>query len=547
VTVAGLSTSDIVAEMLSDHARAFGDRPFLVDDVGSHSYAEVDDLADRHADAYAGLGVRPGDTVALFMENSADLAITTFGVNRAGGIWSPVNTDYRGEWLDHTLSAIRSEVLVVDAHLLPQVMELPHLPFRHVVVHSSPEQPAPGASQLDGAAVHTFESFATHDPVRPDLRPYFGDTVSVMWTSGTTGRSKGVMQANGTWTLWSRWYNDVYRGGVRPGERYYGCVPMYNSGGWISNIYSALAAGLTACIDRRFSVTEFWDRLRFYGAHHTMTLGTMHQYLWNAPERADEADNPLRTLMMIPVMPAVMEPFMRRFGIERVYAGFGQSEVMGATTYHSDMRDIAPGSCGYVRDDAPVELRVLDDDDREVPTGEVGELCVRPRRPFAIYSGYFEQPEETARAFRNLWHHTGDLGRVEADGQVYFVDRKKDSIRHKGRNISSFEVEHIARRFPGVAEVVVVGAKLPDFEFEEELMLFVLAEEDTTVDPLELCTFIDTHAPYFFVPRYVEIVDDLPTTPTGKIQKFLLRQRGPGPKTWDLFTDAGGWRPSRTA
>ena len=136
----------------------------------------------------------------------------------------------------------QAEILVVDAHLLPQVMELPHLPFRHVVVHSSPEQPAPGASQLDGAAVHTFESFATHDPVRPDLRPYFGDTVSVMWTSGTTGRSKGVMQANGTWTLWSRWYNDVYRGGVRPGERYYGCVPMYNSGGWISNIYSALAA-----------------------------------------------------------------------------------------------------------------------------------------------------------------------------------------------------------------------------------------------------------------------------------------------------------------
>ena len=139
-----------------------------------------------------------------------------------------------------------------------------------------------------------------------------------------------------------------------------------------------------------------------------MTLGTMHLYLWNAPERADDADNPLRTMLMNPVIPDIVRPFLKRFGVERAYGGFGQSEVMGATVYHSDMPGLKPGSCGYVRDGDVVQTTLLDDDDRPVPVGEVREICVRPNEPYALYSGYFNQPEETLRAWRNMWHHTGD-------------------------------------------------------------------------------------------------------------------------------------------
>lgn len=535
-----VSQSQSVVGVLADHAERFGDRGYLVDGDRSWTYGEVDQLADRHAQAYSALGVAKGDTVAFYMENSAEQAITAFGANRLGAIWSPANTDYRGEWLATNLADIHSDVLVVDAHLLPRVLELPYSGFKHIVVNGVADCAAPA-----GATLHDFASLAEHPAVRPNQRADASDTTAVLWTSGTTGKSKGVMQSNSTWLLWSRRHNEEYRGGVHEGERFYGCTPMYNSGGWIMNIYPALVSGLTACIDRKFSVSGFWDRLRFYGAHHVMTLGTMHLYLFQAPRRDDDADNPLRTMMMNPVIPQILKPFMTRFGIERVFGGFGQSEVMGATKYHSDMPDLKPGSCGYVVDDDPIETRILDEDDKPVGVGETGEICVRPRVPCSIYSGYFRQPEATIEAWRNLWHHTGDLGRVDADGELFFVDRKKDSLRHKGRNTSTFEVEHIARQFPGVGQVAAYGIKLRELEFEEEMMIAIAPVDGAVVDPLEFCKFIDSKAPYFFVPRFVEIFGELPMTPTNKIQKFKLRERGVTAATWDRERDAGVWTPTR--
>ncbi|MFL6090152.1 MAG: AMP-binding protein [Aeromicrobium sp.] len=535
-----LSQNDSVIGVLADHAETRGNTVFLVDGDRSKTYAEVWADARRHAGAYGELGVAAGDTVAFYMENSLEQATTSFGINHLGAIWSPVNTDYRGEWLASNLNDVGADVLVVDSHLLPRVLELPDVRLKHIVVNGETDlNPPPGVT------FHDYEFMRLATPAAHVPPQHFGQTTAVLWTSGTTGKSKGVMQSNRTWLLWSRRHNDAYRGGVREGERFYGCTPMYNSGGWIMNIYPALVSGNAACIDRKFSVSEFWDRLRFYDANHVMTLGTMHLYLWNAAERPDDADNPLRTMMMTPVLPQILEAFMTRFGIERVFSGFGQSEIMGATTYHTELPTLKPGSCGYVRSDDPVETVLLDADDRQVAIGEVGEIAVRPREPFAIFSGYFNQPEETLEASRNLWHHTGDLGRIDEDGELFFVDRKKDSVRHKGRNTSTFEVEHIARQFAGVANVAAIGVKLEELEFEEELKLCVQPVPGQAVDPLELCKFIDQNAPYFFVPRYVEFLDELPMTPTNKVQKFLLREKGNGPDVWDRDVQASGWKPTR--
>ena len=537
-----ISTSDSVVGVLADHAERFGDRTFLVDVEQSWTYSEVQNLARCHAGALAELGVGRGDTVAFYLENSARQAIVSLGVNLLGAIWSPANIDYRGEWLASNLKDIRSDVLVVDAHLMPRVAELRDVSFKHVIVNGA--EPAE-VEALPGATMHSFSLLDEHEPFAHDVAQHVGQTTAVLWTSGTTGKSKGVMQSNRTWLLWGRRHNEVYRGGVHEGERFYGCTPMYNSGGWIANVYPALLSGLTACIDKKFSVTDFWDRLRFYGANHAMTLGTMHLYLWNAPPRPDDADNPLRTLLMNPVIPQILDPFLARFGVERVFGGFGQSEIMGVTTYHSAMPGLKPGSCGYVLADDPVETVLLDDEDRPVATGEVGEICVRPREPFAVFSGYFNQPEETLATFKNMWHHTGDLARVDEDNELFFVDRKKDSVRHKGRNTSTFEVEHIVRQFPTVAHVAAIGVKLKELEFEEELKLCVVATEGATIDPMELCAFIDEKAPYFFVPRYIEVLDELPMTPTNKVQKFKLRERGLTPQTWDREIEAPEWKPTR--
>lgn len=536
----------IPVDVLRLQADSIGDRPYLVDDeVGELSFGRVDDIADRHAAGYAELGVGKGDTVAVFMENSATLAATAFAINRLGAIWSPVSTEYRGEWLRELLTAIGSRVLVVDEHLLPEVARCGELPFEHVVVRGSAADWG-GSADLGNAAVTELAHFTELEPHTSRITLHHGETSSVLWTSGTTGRSKGVMQPHAVWTLWPQRHNEVYRNGVFDGETFYYCMPMYNSGAWLMSIYPALITGNRAAIDKRFSVTEFWNRIRHFGANHTMTLGAMQVYLFGQPERDDDADNPLRTLVMNPVIPQILRPFMQRFGIERVGSGFGQSEVMGATFYTSD-RDLKVGSSGYTVDDDLVETKLLDDNDEEVGIDEVGEICVRPRVAYSLFSGYLGQPEESLKTFRNMWHHSGDLGRRDADGEIFFVDRKKDSLRHKGRNTSTFEVEHIARQFPGVANAAAVGVTVAELEHEEELMVVLLREPGADVDPLAFCRFMDEKAPYFFVPRYVDVVDQLPMTPTNKIQKFVLRDRGVSPGTWDRTAEAADWQPTRPA
>lgn len=530
----------VPVEVLRLQADRLGDKVFLRDEQGDLSYGAVNDLADRHASGYSDLGVADGSTVALLMENSAKLATTAMGINRSGGVWSPLSTEYRGEWLGEMLAGTAAKVLVADRHLLPEIARLGKYSFEHLVVNGG------GASDFDlpGVTIHDLADFDQHDPaaVRTDFD--YGDTSAVLWTSGTTGPSKGVMQPHAVWTLWPQHHNDKLRGGVAEDDVFYYCMPMYNSGGWVMNIFPALIAGATACTDQRFSISDFWNRTRHYGANHTMSLGAMTVYLFQAPAQENDADNEVRTMVMNPVIPQLMEPFMARFGIERIWSGFGQSEIMGATFYTSDM-SLKPGSCGYTTDDDLVETKLLDANDHEVGLGETGEICVRPRVPFTIFTGYYGRPEETLQTFRNQWHHTGDLGRRDEDGEIFFVDRKKDSIRHKGRNISTFEVEHIARQYPGVAQVAAVGVKTAELEHEEELMIFLQLADKEGFDALEFCKFMDDKAPYFFVPRFVEVIDEWPMTPTNKIQKFVLRDRGPSADAWDAATSADGWTPRR--
>jgi crotonobetaine/carnitine-CoA ligase len=183
-------------------------------------------------------------------------------------------------------------------------------------------------------------------------------------------------------------------------------------------------------------------------------------------------------------------------------------------------------------------VKILDDQDREVPVGETGEVCIRPTEPDVIFSGYYRDPAATVAAFRNLWYHSGDLGRIDEDGEFFFVDRKADFMRHKGRNISSFEVESVASRHPAVAEVAAHGVRSDELESEDEIKLCVVLHPGTDMAPAELAGFINANAPYYMVPRYIEFFDELPHTPTGRVQKYQLRARGAGTAAWDrLKTD----------
>jgi len=256
----------------------------------------------------------------------------------------------------------------------------------------------------------------------------------------------------------------------------------------------------------------------------------MYMFLWNAPGRGDDGDNALGGAGMVPMPEDLVPRFKERFGIERIYQGYGQSEVMGLCTRHPD-KPYAPNSLGEASGGLIVTL--LDDDDREVGVGAVGEFCVRPTEPHVIFEGYFDDPEATLRAFRNLWYHTGDLGRRGEDGDFFFVDRKADFIRFGGRNISSFAVEATVATHPAVLQCAAHGVTASELASEAELKVCVVLKPGESLEAEDLARFVNQNAPHFFVPRYIEFLDALPQTPTGRVQKYKLRERGVTPETWD--------------
>jgi crotonobetaine/carnitine-CoA ligase len=512
----------LLGRCLRRQAERIPDRDFLVEGETHWSYGRANERAGAYAEGFRRLGVRRGDTVAFLVENGADVVLAALGLAKLGAIFVPTNTDYKGRWLLEACQDSRARTLVADAALLPRLAELGELPVERVVVRGAPE------AKLGPARV-PFAELAEAPAVEPDdAGLHYGDTCSILWTSGTTGRSKGVMQSHNVWLKAA--VNGAVTAGVREGDVLYCCLPLYQSAAWVANVFRALVTGTACAIDPRFSASEFWARTRHYGATMCFTLGAMHIFLWNAPERSDDADNPVRVFSAIPMPAQLEEPFKKRFGIEAIFQGYGQSEVMTALA-RTPGRRWKPNSLGEPQ--AGIQVELLDDDDRPVASGETGELCVRPTEPFAIFNGYFGDDAATVRAWRNLWYHTGDLMRRDEDGEFFFVDRKADFIRYKGRNLSSFAVEAAVAAHPAVAQAAAHGVTSQELEAEAEMKVCVVRKPGHSLTAEELARFVNDTAPYFFVPRYIEFLEALPQTPTGRVQKYLLRQRGVTPETWD--------------
>jgi crotonobetaine/carnitine-CoA ligase len=526
----------VIGNALRTQAAAVGDDVFLMFDDRTLTFAQVDDLANSYAAGLLRLGVGPGDRVCVLMENSPEFALTALAVNKIGAVWVPVNTTYRGEWLRETLADARARLLVVDDGLFDRVRVLGDASSLGPAPPLGPTPPLGRALRLGlrepitdaGIECLPFDVLDTGVTADPGITVAASDTSAVMWTSGTTGRSKGVLQSHSAWAHGAEVFRQVRQ--IREGDVLYCPLPMFNSGGWVFNIIQALIDGIPVGIDRQFSVQNFWERTRHYGATQITTLGAMHIYLWQAAPRADDRDNPVRSAGFVPIPHELVGPMKVRFGLDAVWQGYGQSEVMPATIAYPG-RTWKPNSAGTARPD--LDLTLLDTDDEPVEVGEVGEVCVRPRKPGVIFSGYFNAAEQTVEAFSNLWYHTGDLARLDDDGELFFVDRKKDVMRHKGRNIASVDVERAAQAHPGVHEVAAHGVPAAELVYEDEVKLCVVRTPSVDVTAEDLAAHIMDNAPYYLVPRYIEFLDELPHTPTGRVQKFVLRERGVTKNTWD--------------
>jgi crotonobetaine/carnitine-CoA ligase len=457
------------------------------------------------------------------MSSAPEVIFLVLAVNKLGAVWVPVNTDYKGAWLLDTINGSKPVVLVSDVAHLDRLQEILASLAVETLVFLGGHDAVPGAL--------SFEELYVAGAGEPDMSALScGDTCAVLWTSGTTGKAKGVMQSHNVWFNASYANNERHQYGIAEDDVIYTVLPMYNSAVWVTAIFRALFAGVPLAIDPGFSVTTFWQRVDFYGATQCFTLGAMHMFLWDAPAREDDSHHSLRKLMAIPMPPAIAEPFCKRFNLELVPQGLGQSEAM-LLVAPARGRTQPPGSCGCVV--SGLEARLVGDDGQDVPMGEAGELWVKPLQPHMIFEGYFDNPEATAAAYEGEWYKTGDMLKCNEEGFFFFSDRKKDAVRYKGRNISTFEVELAARRHPAIADCAAFGVPSEELESESEIMLDVILKPGESLEAVDLAQFINDNAPYFFVPRYIQFVDSLPYTPTNKVQKFRLRERGVTDSTWD--------------
>lgn len=514
-----------LGRILTMQAQAIPDVPcYLVDDR-VYTYDEVNRTVNRYAAGLKSMGVEKGDRVVIFMRSCVEFVFMAFATNKLGAVWVPINADYKGTWLAEAITESMGKIFVTDTDKFPRVEEvLKPGEYGKLVVKVN----TGGALPKDAVALSSFDKLSDAEPAQVEIN--YGDTCAILWTSGTTGKSKGVMQSHNVWVNAAESAKEYFD--TRPGDVIYNCMPLYNTGAWITSIFRALVVGVTCAIDEHFSASHFWDRIKHYKATETTTLGAMHMFLWNAPETPEDANTTLRNANVIPLPPHMVKPFMKRFGLEKIQKGFGQSEAAlilrcledGVTEWKPNcLGTFAPG----------VEVKIMDDDGNECPPGTPGEFCLRPLRPFAIFNGYFENPEASAKAYHGEWYRTGDLGLRDAENDYFFVDRKSDYIRDKGRNISSLQVEHAVMQHPAVQAVACFGIPSEHIESEAELKINVILKPGMQVTADELASFINENAPYFFVPRYIEFVDDLPYTPTNKVQKYKLREKGLSGNVWD--------------
>ena len=502
-----------------------GDGVYLMQDDRQITFAETDALVNRLAHGLMAFGVERGDRVAFYATSDIDIVYLTLAVNRLGAVWIPVNGEYKGGWLRQTLRDSDPVVIVTDRVLAPQLAEvIRDVPHNYAFVIGGNEGFAGWARPFDELKANDASSF-------DHSRISFGDVNAVLWTSGTTGKSKGVMQSHNVW-IRSAEHGGRSSYDTRAGDVHYNVLPLYNTAAWTTGFFRCLVEGIACATDPSFSVTGFWNRVRHYGASHIFTLGAMHMYLWKAAAQANDADNPARAAVMTPMPRDLLLPFCERFGLERISQGFGQSEMSAVCSLPHELAvTLPPGALG--RPNPDIALRLVDDEGRDVPAGEAGEFALCPKLPHMMFEGYFADPAATAAAFDDDWYRMGDLGRQDADGNYYFVDRKKDAVRLAGRNISTMEVESVVRRHPAVQDVAVFGIPADELDSESELAAHVILREGSDSDAETLARFVNDNAPYYFVPRYIEIVEALPMTPTNKVQKFRLRERGVTERTWD--------------
>ena len=497
----------VVRDLLERNAIETPNEPFMLFEDGS-TWTSLQCLNEAAAAANELLaaGVTRGSAVAVALPNGPDFLRAFWGTAMIGAAMVPVNPTYRGSLISHMLHLSRPVAVVTEGEFRKRLLDaVPNGEF----------------ALLDPSELRSTNRIppALERPIEP------WDAVCLAMTSGTTGPSKLVRVAyaqclqggTSTFNLWGRSEADVYLMDT----------PAFHMGA-IYIISSSLFSRNKIALRKRPDLVNYWEIVRDTGATMSQIYGTMVNFLEGQPYRAAERQHSLRLALTIP-LPADPEEFRKRFGIEHVLSGWGSTEV-GCPINKAPGFATTTGSIGRVL--PGYQVRLVDENDKEVPVGVPGEAVLRADIPWLISTEYVGNPVATCEVWRNGWFHTGDLLKRDVEGNFYFIDRLKDSLRRRGQNISSYEVEVVVLAFHGVTEAAAVPERT-SVEAEDEVKVWVVTENGIDIDFRELLVFCLERLPHHMVPRFFERAAELPKTPSAKIQKHLLRERGNGPDTWD--------------
>jgi crotonobetaine/carnitine-CoA ligase len=517
-------------ELLDRRLDEAPDAPYLDICGTTFTAAEVAEQAWALAAGLRDLGVKPGHRVASLVENSPEAMLFWWATVLTGAIAVPINTAYKGDYLRHQLTDSATSVLVVQGDLVsraaPIVGEVEGLD--HLVVIGAPDD------DVSRMTVHRWDDLRASDARRPDSAVDPSDLGTFIYTGGTTGPSKGCMLSHNYHEALARQIGICWR---RTGDDVvWTPLPLFHFNAIVTAVLGPLIYGGRGAIYSRFSVSNFWPEMNRTGATITSTLGTMAYLLANDVDRpemprsgAPEANTSLRLVGAAP-LPVEIDSILReRFAVDTFSGAFGLTEC-SLVSWQPPGIENKPNAAGVVNHEY-FDVRIVDDDDIEVATDSPGEIVVRPKKPHVMFEGYWGNPQATVDASTNWWFHTGDIGRIDADDYLFFVDRKADYLRRRGENISSFEVERILMGRGDLADVVVHA--LPSEMTEDDLKVTAVRQSGVDLTEEALFRWCIDQLPYFALPRYIEFRDDLPRSPVGRVLKRTLRADGVTPATWD--------------
>jgi carnitine-CoA ligase len=515
-----------IGHVLAAKAETDGARTCLIWGERRYSYAEMHALTNRYANGLAAAGVAKGDHVAVMLGNSPEFLFAVWGLGKIGAVAVPLNTAAKGDLLSYYLTQSDSTWLVTETEFAPRLAEVlagkPALKAIFALGDAS-------ALSSVGSPVHDLKGLeAAPDTTPPADAVAFSDPAFIIYTSGTTGPSKGVVSPHAQGQNVGRYCAAQY--GYTRDDVLYTCLPLFHVNALWYSANSALWADAAIALAPRFSASGFWDDIVRTGATQFNALGAMASLLLKQPVTAAERAHKVRQSMVVPLSKEAFRDYSERFRL-KVTSLFAATETFAVTIYTEHDAREKGASAGHPR--ALADVAILDDHDQALPTGDVGEICVRPKQPWISMVGYYKMPDATLAAFRNQWFHSGDRGYLDADGYVWFVDRKKETIRRRGENISAYEVEMLIAKHDAVAEVAAVPVA-SDLS-EDDVMVYVVKKPGAQLTEAALVAFCAATMSYYMVPRYIAFIDALPKTASEKIEKYKLKQMAEASRAalWD--------------